>query len=413
MSEPKSEPSRDSELPSQNSQIAGGQSSTIAKLLGKDRLKDTGPPVRQQSSRSARAKALPKEAYQGVKRSAPRLDPEVDQLLSDADALTSIGKKGSASDKSKISAHYGSKAQDSTRSAGLVYMEGTMTLDALNAELATGDEATARLREMLIAANQRIAQLEGQIKRIKDKTSIRAGEDISLLLEQTNAAKSIAVADMLKPLAPEAPASWELAQEKLKDKCRQLIQALKVEREQHDEVERTLKLENLGLTRRLKYAVLRARELEGKLKSQEKYIKDCEAAILKQHKLTEHLRSRMQRTGESQPYMEKNPRSRSEKGASSTPKTPKTSRDSAASPVVEEKAQPMADNTKKASQDTTLRQGKFKKGDDSVNLDSDSSFHLTPKKKLVESVDSFSDDFGFNPGAKKINISDLSDDFDI
>lgn len=48
-----------------------------------------------------------------------------------------------------------------------------------------------------------------------------------------------------------------------------------------------------------------------------------------------------------------------------------------------------------------------------MNLDSDSSFHLTPKKKLVESVDSFSDDFGFNPGAKKINISDLSDDFDI
>ncbi|EFO65725.1 Hypothetical protein GLP15_3507 [Giardia lamblia P15] len=408
-----SEPSKDSELPSQNSQITGGQSSTIAKLLGKDRPKDPGPPVRQQSSRSTRTKALPKEAYQSVKRSIPKLDSEVDQLLSDADALTGTGKKGSANDKSKTSAYLGSKTQDSTRNANLVYMEGTMTLDALNAELATGDEATARLREMLIAANQRIAQLEGQIKRIKDRTSIRAGEDISLLLEQTNAAKSIAVADMLKPLAPEVPANWELAQEKLKDKCRQLIQTLKVEREQHDEVERTLKLENLGLTRRLKYAVLRTRELEGKLKSQEKYIKDCEAAILKQHKLTEHLRSRMMRTREPQSCMEKDSRSRSEKRTSSTPKTPNASKDSAASPIMEEKAQDSKSNTKKTSQDTVLRQRQFKKGDDSANLDSDSSFHLTPKKKLAESVDSFSDDFGYNLGANNINISELSDDFDI
>lgn len=405
-----SEPSKDSELQSQSSQIAGGQSSTIARLLGKDRSKDPGPQTRQQSSRSTRHKALPKEAYQNVKRSAPKLDPEVDQLLSDADALTSTGKKGVASDRPRTSDTARSKTQDFARSANLIYMEGTMTLDALNAELASGDEATARLREMLIAANQRIAQLEGQIKRIRDKTSIRAGEDISVLLEQTNAAKSITVADMLKPLAPEAPTNWELAQEKLKDKCRQLIQTLKVEREQHDEVERTLKLENLGLTRRLKYAVLRTRELEGKLKSQEKYIKDCEAAILKQHKLTENLRLRATRAGETQPSAEKEARGRSEKKTSSAPQTPK---DPAASPAQEERRHNSKDNSKKSPKDVATKRAQLRKADDSTNVDSDSSFHLTPNKKPVDSMGSFSDDFGYNPASKKINISDLSDDFDI
>lgn len=400
-----SEPSKDSEPPpSQNSQVTGGQSSTIARLLGKDRPKDSGPPARQQSSHSARNKALPKEAYQNVKRSMPKLDPEIDQLLSDVDALTGTGKKGPVQDKQKQSNHVRSKVQDATRSTTSVYMEGTMTLDALNAELATGDEATARLREMLIAANQRIAQLEGQIKRIKSRTSIRAGEDISMLLEQTNAAKSISVADMLKPLAPEAPASWELAQEKLKDKCRQLIQTLKSEREQHDEVERTLKLENLGLTRRLKYAVLRTRELEGKLKSQEKYIKDCEAAILKQHKLTENLRLKVTHAGETQSFTEKR--------TASTPKT-RTPKDRSASPAAEEKVNSSRDDSQKSPQDRSTKRAQPRKVEDSSNMDSDSSFHLTPKTRPVDSMGSFSDDFGYTPGTKKINISDLSDDFDI
>lgn len=407
-----SEASKDSEPPSINSKVMGGQSSTIAKLLGKDRLKDSGPSVRQQSSRSSRNKSLPKEAYHNVKRSAPKLDPEVDQLLSDVDALTCTSKKGHMQDKSKTPNHIQTHVRENTHAAVSTYLEGTMTLDALNAELATGDESTERLRTMLIAANQRIAQLEKQIKRIKDKTSIRAGDDISMFLEHTNAAKSITVAEMLKPLAPEMPANWELTQEKLKDKCRQLIQALKTEREQHDEVERTLKLENLGLTRRLKYAVLRTRELEGKLQSQKKYISDCEAAILKQHKLTENLRSKVTRTGETQSFTEKDVKDRSEKKTTSMPKT-KTSKDHNPSPGIEDSANNSGDSSQKSQQNKPTKRAQLRKIEDQSNMSSDSSFHLTPNKKPIDSTGSFSDDFGYTPGTKKINISDLSDDFDI
>lgn len=150
----------------------------------------------------------------------------------------------------------------------------------------------ARLRDLLRAANKRVEELEAELAELKAKTRLTGGSGIDDLLWQTQGANGMTSRDILRPMPPDEPPSWQRDKERLATRIRDLVLTMHKERTVHESVERAQKLEIMGLTRRLKYALMQIQGLHKKEQEQARYISDCEAAILKQQGKIRVLESR-------------------------------------------------------------------------------------------------------------------------
>jgi len=157
----------------------------------------------------------------------------------------------------------------------------------------------SRLRDLLRAANKRVAELEGEIADLKAKTRLTGGTNVDTLLWHTQGANGMTSQDILRPMPADEPPTWQRDKEKLTTKIRDLVLAMHKERTSRESVEHAQKIEIMGLTRRLKYALMQIQGLHKKEEEQARYISDCEAAILKQQDKIRALEARL-RTGKSQ-----------------------------------------------------------------------------------------------------------------
>lgn len=254
------------------------RSATLARIIGP---RNAG--VRQRKPPTGRT--IPPEARSRPPLKAPSGDAVVDNLLHSIDLTLSrappvIKPKFLRSDLASKS------AQDAADGATL---RSFLSCSENNA-------GVSALREMLRNATKRIAELEAKLQRLHSQTIVASGPDIAALLSETNDSFDISVADLLRPMPALEPASWEQERAKLIAKCRELVDTLQKERAEHEQIHKLQRTESLGLARRLKYALLRTKEIELKFKEQNSYIADCENAILKQQQSLAQSRALLSRT---------------------------------------------------------------------------------------------------------------------
>lgn len=274
------------------------QSTMVSRLLAEHRpCTDPAPcDPRARGRAASESKRSPRTRRQHRERDRDTrpLDPTVTATLDEADlALSKAGKDAD-----------GASGSPKELGGGFVGFD----FDDLIREIRSGTNVDGTLRELLISANQRIRDLEGALKRIKANGVKRWKEEESMTTMATMTTMAVPSQKAQESTTPKSSlasslvdpkqvTALEAARDKLSAKCQRLTRELLKERAEHEEAEKAIRLEVMGLSRRLKYSLQQQKLLEKKIQDQEKYIKDCEAAVLKQYRTTETLRSCLSKVG--------------------------------------------------------------------------------------------------------------------
>ncbi|TNJ29558.1 hypothetical protein GMRT_11648 [Giardia muris] len=266
------------------------QSTTVSRLLAEHRPCTEPAPCdpRTRGRASSESRRSPRIRRQHRDRDARPLDPIVTAALDEADlALSKMGKEAD-----------GTSGSPKEVGGGFVGFD----FDDLIREIRSGNNVDGTLRELLVSANQRIRDLEGALKRLRATGVKRWKEEeltTTMIAPTQKAQESITPKSSLASSMVDQKQlmALEAARDKLSAKCQRLTRELLKERAEHEEAEKAIRLEVMGLSRRLKYSLQQQKALEKKIMEQEKYIKDCETAVLKQYRTTETLRSCLSKAG--------------------------------------------------------------------------------------------------------------------